>query len=210
MTSLRKRRDETEWQFRSRLARLRQEARDRAEPIVPIEAESHGEYVSEDVMHVETGTRAPTKRRKSISSLVRMHQTGKLDNAQFEAAMRIARIAERIEGQVGVRCASLEGRVDCSSGNRDVLLERLGQVRDEIAYTRWRRQLPLPRRMILDMILVDRPLATTARIHGKRWERARETFIRALDLFTELRSRVSKDVDERDLFAAHARLAKAA
>lgn len=205
-----KRPHESHWQWHARLALLRQQERDREQPLVTPEAMRQAEYEDATVMHVESGTRVETKRRKSISSLVRMHGTGKIDNAQFEAAMRIGRIAERIEGAVGVRCASLEARVDCSNGSRDVLLERLGQVRDEIAYGRWRRQIPLPRRMILDMILVDRPLATTARIHGKRWEAARETFIRALDLFNELRERVGKEVDERDLDSAHARIARAA
>lgn len=211
-----KRRHESHWQYQARLARERQEARDRMEPIVPKEARSQGGYVEEDVMHVETGTRAVTFRRRSLSSLVRMHQLGTLDNAQFEAAIRIARIAERIGSDASVRCNNLAARVDCSSTSRDALVERLNQVRDEMTYTRWRRLIPLPRRMILDMVLVDRPLATTARIYGRRWESrngikgGRETFVDALDLWNDLRERVGKDFDERDLMVAHARIALAA
>ncbi len=88
-----------------------------------------------------------------------------------------------------------------------MLLERLSQVRDEAAYTRWRRQLPLPRRMILDMVLVDRPMATTARMHGVRWEDARDKLIGALDLWCQLRARVGKEIDAADLDRAHARIA---
>lgn len=206
---------ETHLEHTLRKARVKADARDRSEPIITDETRRHGGYVEEDVMHVETGTRVPTLRRRSISSLVRMHQTGKIDNAQYEAALRIARVAERMERDVGVKGSSV-ARVDCSSTARDALVEYLGQVRDEAAYGRWRRLIPLPRRMILDMVLVDRPLATTARIYGKRWESGkhikggRELFIDALDLWIDLRDRVGKQIDERDLIFAHARIARAA
>lgn len=207
MTVLAKRPHETHWQWRSRLMALAQQERDRTIPLITPELESRGWYTTETVMHVETGTRVETKRRRGLSSLVRMHQTGRLDNEQYAAAISIARVAERIERSVSVRCASLEARVDCSSGSRDVLFERLSQVRDEAAYTRWRRQIPLPRRMILDMILVDRPMSTTARMHGVQWEHAREMLIDALDLWCQLRARVAKEIDRDDISRAHARLA---
>jgi len=203
--------NETSLEHKLRCARMKADARDRAQPIITAEARRH--YAEADVMHVETGTRAVTFRRRSISSLVRMHQLGSIDNAQYEAALRIARIAERIERDVGVRGSAAEARVDCSGTSRDALVERLNQVRDEMTYTRWRRLIPLPRRMILDMILCDRPLAATASIHGKRWETrngkpgARDLFIGALDLWCDLRERIGKDVDERDLHCAHARIA---
>lgn len=176
-------------------------------PLITPEAARQGVFADETVMHVETGTRVETKRRKSISSLVRMHQTGRLDNDQYAAAISIARVAERIERSVAVRCASMEARVDCSSGSRDVLLERLSQVRDEATYTRWRKLIPLPRRMILDMVLVDRPMATTARKHGVKWEIARDMLIGSLDLWCQLRERVGKEIDADDLDRAHARIA---
>lgn len=207
---------ESSLSYTLRRARIIADARNRSEPIITPEMKQQGGYHDETVMHVETGTRVETKRRRSISSLVRLHQTGTLDNAQYEAAMRIARVAERIESSVGVRGSSVEARVDCSSAGRDVLFEHLSQVRDEAAYTRWRRLLPLPRRMILDMILVDRPLSTTARIHGKRWETrggikgACDMFVSALDLWIRLREQVGREIDERDLLAVHARLARAA
>ncbi len=203
-----KRPDETNLEWTMRRARMKADARDRSEPIVTSETLKHG-YVAEDVMHIETGTRAPTYRRRSISSLVRMHKTGRIDNAQYEAAIRIARVAEKMERDVGIRGSSV-ARVDCSSTARDALVEHLSQVRDEATYSRWRRLIPLPRRMILDMVLVDRPLATTARIHGVRWEKARRQFLDALDLWCDLRKRVSREIDEHDLMIAHARIARAA
>lgn len=208
-----KRPHETHWAWRSRLIAQAQQERDKAEPLITKQTERHGDYDDEFVMHVETGTQVRTKRNRGISSLVRMHNSGHLDNAQYEAALRIARIAENIERAVSVRCASLEARIDCSCAGRDALVEHLARVRDEIAYSRWRIRIPLPRRMILDMILVDRPLATTARMYGMRWETrggrkgARDLFIGALDLWCDLRERVGKDVDESDLGRAHARIA---
>jgi hypothetical protein len=198
-----------------RRQRIKADARNRADPIVTDEARRQGGYIEEDVMHVETGTRAVTFRRKSISSLVRLHQTGRLDNEQYEAALRIARVAERMERDVGVRGSTVT-RVDCANTARDALVEHLGQVRDEATYSRWRKLIPLPRRMILDMVLIDRPLATTARIYGKRWESTprtkggRELFTDALDLWIDLRGRVGNEIDERDLLTAHARLLRAA
>lgn len=205
--SAKRRPDESHWAYRSRMIREKQEQRDKARPLVSPFTARHGNYVDDNVMHVETGTIAPTKRNKGLSSLVRMHQTGKLTNEQYEAAIRIARVAERIERSVAVRCASLEARVDNSGGSRNVLIEALSQVRDEMAYTRWRRLLPLPRRMILDMLLVDRALSTTARIYGMDWPRGRRLLVNALDLWIDLRGRVQKEVDDRDVFQAHARLA---
>lgn len=199
-----------------RRAREKAEARDRDEPIITPETRRQGGYGREDVMHVETGTLATTFRRRSISSLVRMHQTGSLDNAQYEAALRIARVAERLERDVGVRGSAAEARVDCSSTARDALVEHLGQVRDEATYNRWRLRIPLPRRMILDMILLDRPLAMTARVHGVRWESrghtkgGRELFTDALDLWIDLRESVGRQIDERDLTVARARIERAA
>lgn len=210
---LQKRPDETDLVYRSRLARMKQEERDRSEPIVPREAEQHARYASEDVMHVETNTIATTRRNKGLSSLVRLHRTGRFDNAQYEAAVRITQVAERIERSVAVRCASLEARVDNSGSARNLLIERLAQVRDEVAYTRWRTMLPVPRRMIIDMLLANRPMSATARLYGKRWETrgstkgAGEIFIDAIDLWIDLRDRVGKEIDARDIEIAHARIA---
>ncbi len=63
-----KRPQESHWQWRSRLIREAQQERDRTEPLITSETARHGGYVDETVMHVETGTRVETKRRKSISS----------------------------------------------------------------------------------------------------------------------------------------------
>lgn len=177
------------------------------ENIITPETEQHGTYEAGFVMHVETQTTAYTKRHKGFSSLVRMHENGQIDDGQFIAAQTIVIVAEKAGNDVGVRGASLEARVDNSGGNRDLIIEHIQSVRDEIAYNKWRRTLPMPRRLILDMLLVNRPLAATARKYKMGWPRARKLFVQSLDRFIDIRERVAEQVDEQDLDAAHKRLA---
>lgn len=198
---------ETHWAWRSRLVAAAQAERDRSVPLVTPEAERHGQYDDETVMHVETGTRVQTKRNRHVSSLVRLHHNNQLTNDQFVASQRIIRIAERIERNVSLRCASLEARVDNSRSSSQILLERLNQVRDEVAYTRWRGQLRLPRRLVLDMLLLPVPLAETARRYRFAWTTARRRLVDSLDLFIEIRERVAREVDESDMVRAQSRIA---
>lgn len=207
MNMMARRRGETHWAWRSRLIGQAQAERDRAQPLVTPETALHGEYEDEFVMHVETGTKAQTKRNRHVSSLVRMHHNGQLTNDQFAASQRIIRIAERIERIVSLRCASLEARVDSSRGSSDLLVERLNQVRDEIAYTEWRQRLRLPRRLVLDMLLAPRPMAEIARQHRFAWPTARRRLLDSLDLFIEIRERAGRMIDESDMLRAQARIA---
>ena len=71
-----KRPHENHLQWHSRVARMDQEERDRNEPIVPIEAERHGDYVEGFVMHIETRTTAHTKRNRIQSPIAIMHMRG--------------------------------------------------------------------------------------------------------------------------------------
>lgn len=79
---LAKRKDETDLQWRSRVAREQQEARDRAEPIVPVHAQQHGDYVSDFVTLVEDGTKAHTKINRGGSPVERWIASGKLSQGQ--------------------------------------------------------------------------------------------------------------------------------
>lgn len=211
MSTLRKRRDETEWQFRSRLARVRQEARDRAEPIVPKEAERHAHYATDFVVHVETGTKAQTKRRRHQSALEALHHNGQLTNDQLCAAQQIATVVEMIRRNVSVRCSSIEARVDCAGSAHDALHEHIRQVRLERAFRMWHSRLwAKARPMLADMIVNDERLKETARQHRFGWPRALRLLTEALDRWNETVQRVSQDIDERDLEAAHRRIARAA
>ncbi|MGJ0236971.1 hypothetical protein ACQEPB_00420 [Novosphingobium fluoreni] len=168
----------------------------------------HAEYHCDEVIHAESFTRAIVHRIRQVSSLGKLHENGQLSDAQYHAALEIAHVAEMIERQVSVRCASLEARVDCSGSARSVLIERLGAVRLEATYSKWRTSIALPRRMIVDMVLEDRSLFATARVYNVGWPRARRMLRDALDLWTELLERARKDIEQEDLDQMHAGLAR--
>lgn len=146
--------------------------------------------------------------RRNQGALVRLYQTGAIDSEQLASAVEIATVVERIERDVTIKTASLETRVDTGVRRYDSIHdEKLGQVRREFAYTAWRRQLPNPA-AVLEM-LVGEPVGFTIvasryRMHNRK---AKRMLIDALDLWPEVLSRAFKAIDERDLAAAHARLA---
>ena len=176
------------------------------EPLIPAEAEAHGDYADSLVRHVETNTRAQTKRNRQQSALGLMHERGTISPAQFEAAGQIARIAESIERAVSLRGSRMEPRVDCGGSARDMLTERLSQVRLELTYNRWREWLPMPRRMVIDMVIGDRDLVGTARVHNVPWREARRRLIGGLELWLELRNAVWREIGADDAARAYRRL----
>jgi hypothetical protein len=175
--------------------------------IMTPEGERKGDYADVFVMHVETMTVANAKRNRQASSLARMLNDSQLTEDQYGAALRIADVAESIGRAVSVRSASLEARVDNSGSARDIIVEHLMQVRIQVVYTRWRNLIPIPRRMILDMIVTDRALKATARAYRFGWPKAKRMLINSLDLWLELEERVARDVDDRDVEAIYNRLA---
>lgn len=201
---------ETMGQWRARLAIDRQMARKAGEPLIPAEAEHHGDYAEEFITHVETNTKAWTKRNRTSSALAIMHERGAITPAQFFAAAQIAMTAELIERAVCVKCASLEARVDQSGSARDHSIERLGIVRREQTYTRWRLTLPSPKRLVIDMVVSERPLVATARVYRVPWRKARMLLVDALDRWIEIERRVARDLDQDDLDRANRRLEIAA
>lgn len=166
---------------------------------------THGDYHYDDIIHVESFTRATVHRIRQQSSIRKLLDDGQITDEQFYAAQSIARVAEMIQRNVSVRCASLEARVDCAGSGRDILVERLGAVRMEAVYTKWRTSIAVPRRMIVDMVLEDRSLFTTARVHGVGWPRAKRLLGDALDRWNDLMERARKDIDQDDVDRAHAR-----
>jgi len=145
--------------------------------------------------------------RRNQGALVRLYQTGAIDAEQLAAAVEIAQVAERIAADVTVRTASLETRVDVTRIGDGGFYEKLGQVRREAAYTRWRAQLRMPA-PVLDM-LVGEPVGFTVvasryRIHNRK---AKQLLIDALDLWPHVLGAVCKEIDEKELAAFHARLA---
>lgn len=199
---------ETHLQWRSRIASIKQNERDRSEPIVPQEAQRHGNYVERDVLHIETFTLATAFRNELTSPLSRLRDKGDITEDQYAASLQIAYIAEMLERAASVRCASLEARVDNSGGSHDLLIEKLGAVRMEAAYTAWRQRLPMPRRMVIDM-LTSGNLVATARRYNTPWRRARKILIAALDVWADECAR-SRKVEQRDVDWIYQRLNPAA
>lgn len=144
--------------------------------------------------------------RHNQGALARLYQSGAIDSEQLFAAVEIAIVAERIAAGVTVRTASLETRVDVTRIGDGGFFEKLGQVRREVAYTRWRALLPMPA-AVLDMLVGEAVGFTIAaaryRIHNRK---AKRLLIDALDLWPEVLGAVCKEIDTAELDAAHARL----
>lgn len=201
-----KQRGETDLDWRQRIAKLEQDRRASGAPIVTPEAEQHGDYRDEFVMHVETQTLARTKRNRVASPFLALYERGTIDKDQYGAALEIAAAAEMITCSVSIRSARLAARVDNSGAADDALVEKLATVRLEVAYTLWRSRLPMPRAMFVDMIVHPGSLKAIARRHGMGWPRAKRLLIRALDRWNDIRERVARNIDQEDLDAAHKRL----
>lgn len=200
-----KRRDETHAQWQSRLDAMAPIERETGEPVLTPEQQATGDFEDAFVPD-EAGHLAKTKRRKSASSLMRMTDNGQLSLDQLAAALEIAAVAESLQRSASLRCASLEARVDGSGSARDALIERLHLVRMEQAYSVWRQRLPVPKRMAIDMVLSDRALFATARVYRMSWPKARARLVDALDAWIEVRARIWREVDDRDVLARYARL----
>lgn len=201
-----KRPTETDLQWRQRIAKLDQDERDRSEPIVTAEAERHGDYRDEFVMHIETQTLARTRRNRAASPFLAFYERGLIDKDQYAAALEIAAAAEGITRAVSIRGAQLAARVDSSGSAHDALVERLAAVRLEVAYTIWRSRLPMPRAMFIDMVVHPGSLKATARQHGVGWPRAKRLLFRALERWSEIREKTARRIDQEELEAAHKRL----
>lgn len=142
--------------------------------------------------------------RSQEGALARMYRSGSIDIDQLAAAAEIAAIARRITADVTIGTVSLETRVD-QSRRGGAFYERLGQVRREVAYTRWRASLPEPG-PVLAMIVEDVGVATAARRWRMRNARARALLVNALDWWGEQVSAAIKEIDDATLAAAHAGL----
>ena len=169
------------------------------------EQATHAPYHRDEIIHAETFTRVTVHRIRQQSSLRKLLDDGQITDDQYFAAGAIAYVAEMIERSVAVSCASLEARVDCAGSARHLLIERLGAVRMEAVYTKWRTAIAMPRRMIIDMVLEDRALFATARVYRVGWPRAKRLLKEALDLWNELMDRAYKEITQEDLDKAQAR-----
>ena len=146
----------------------------------------------------------PEHRRQS--PLLRMERLGKISADERAAAEEIAGIIERIGRSGALRSISLETRIDYAGSARDQLVESLARVRLEVAYRAWRRAIPEPKAMVLDMITTNQSFVQQARKHGLQWRTARRRLITALRLWPEMIAGARRDVDRQDVEALYARL----
>ena len=158
--------------------------------------------------HKNEGTPETHERASKVrqSPIHRMHALGKITNDQLLAAQEIAGVVEMIERGVSVKSASLEARVDCSNSARDGLIESLGRIRLEVTYRAWRQAIPMPRRMIIDILTSTASYVRIAAKHGLAWRTARRRLVTALDMWLDYRELVRDTIDERDVAARYARL----
>lgn len=197
-----KRHDETDLQWRSRLARMNETKREKGEGIVPTETLNHGGLEKASV-EGDDGRRWDTYRRHRVSALKGLNERGLLSDGQYYAALQIARVAERLERNAGVSCASMEARVDCSGSGGDKLVESLSDVRLERAYSVWRLSLPLPRRMIIDMVTRDHRLKAIAARYNMGWPRASRLLRNALEDWADIYAAAMRNIDQEDVDDMH-------
>lgn len=197
---------ETLWEWRARLAAQSEAEQRKGQDVVTPETRRQGGLSKEFVTHAETGTTTTSYRRKSRSALAYMRERGSLTDDQFYSAQRIAEIGEMLQRSVSVGCASLEARVDCSGSARDALNESLYRVRAEGAYTEWRHKLPVPRRMVIDMVTSDAGLKAIARTHNMGWPKAQAILKDALDSWPDILAKYVARIDQEDIDRQHARL----
>jgi hypothetical protein len=148
----------------------------------------------------ETHARAARVRQ---GALARLYESGAIDANQLAAAVSIAAVHARITGDVMIGTVSYETRVDTSQRYEELVFEKLGAVRAEVTYTRWRQAIADPA-VVLAMVIDDIGVNEAARRFGMRRERAKQLLARALDLWATINDDTCRDVDHVTLAAAHA------
>ena len=143
------------------------------------------------------------KARIDDGSLARLCRSGSIDADQLAWACEIRMVHDRIAGDVRIGTASLEGRVDQSRHGDGTFFEKLGAVRADVAYTRWRGELAHAA-PVLAMIVDDEACTVV----GQRFHRStvtlRKWLTEALDCWPDCHRDACDQVDEATLLAAQA------
>lgn len=199
-----KRADETDLQWRSRLAREQETRRRQGEDIITPERRSKGDL---EEVNAKTQGLARSYRKRSTSSLLRLCARGALTPDQLAAAQEISMEATRIKSDVDFGSSSAEARVDCSGSGRAYGAEHLHRVCIEQAYTCWRNSLPTPRGLVLDMVCEDHQLAAIARRYNRSWRKAMSILREALDEWPVHKHKAFQSIRQDDVDASNARAA---
>lgn len=137
-------------------------------------------------------------------AMSRLYSSGAIDAEQLAAAVAIAAIGERIAADVHVRTSSVETRIDRGRRGDGTFYESLGNVRREVAYTRWRGLLGRGAAAVLDMVVGDMALSVASELHHTGSRRLKRLLVSALDLWPRIYAETCKAVGQGDLDAVHA------
>lgn len=133
--------------------------------------------------HKAYGTPETWERSTSThdGALIQLHRNGTIDKDQLEWAAQIANVYRSLEADVAVKVASLEARVDQSRGGGRAA-EGVLRVRLHLAYGYWRDMLPMPKQLVLDMIVGDAiGYSVAAKRHRVHNRKAKRELIAAID-----------------------------
>lgn len=151
---------------------------------------------------VETLQKASRTRQ---GAMARLFQDGHLTADQLAFSQAIRGVVERIGADVAIGTVSLETRVDGGRRSDGSFFERLGQVRSEVAYGRWRQALgPASAAIVLEMIVQDVSPNSAGRIYGKRPATCRTLLVSALNHWGDCIGVACSEIDEATLLAAQA------
>lgn len=140
-------------------------------------------------------------------SLARMWREGSLSDEQLGSAVAIARVHARIGADVAIATASLETRIDGGRLGPERFFEKLGAVRAEVAYTRWRSAIGANVALVLDIVGGTDGLVAAAQHHRMGHRKARRILTDALDRWPAILGAVAREVDDDAVIAAWAELA---
>lgn len=148
----------------------------------------------------ETHAKAAVTRQGAVA---RLFEAGDIDAVQLSAAVSIAATHARITGDVTVSTVSLETRVDQSGRGDARIVEKLGSVRAEVAYSHWRRSLGHPS-LVFSIVIEDVGISVAAKHFGMRNARAKKILIDALNHWEQCSILARKTIDDATLAAAQA------
>lgn len=153
-------------------------------------------------LHGTPQTHAKAARTRQ-GALARMYEAGAIDIEQLNAAVEIALVVRLLTSDVTIGTVSLETRVDQSRQPGAMFYERLGRVRREVAYSRWRKRLSHPA-MVLAMIVDDCGVSVAARHWRMRNSQAKALLVSALNLWADEVHDAVQEIDDATYAAAAA------
>ncbi len=146
----------------------------------------------------------PSRRRQH--PLERMYQQGTITLEDLAASQQIQSVVETLSRAASIRLGSLEMRVDYSASARDVLVESLARIRLEVTYSLWRKALPQPAGLILQMICSTYSYVAAAKHYSVDFRTARKLLITSLRDWQSIWADTCKTLDREDVNYVYARL----